>query len=201
MALPILVLLFILTPLVELAVILSVGDALGVLPTVGLLLAFSVLGGWLARREGTGAWRRLQAALAERRAPADEVADGALILLAGALLVTPGFVTDLLGLTLLIPFTRRMVRRVITAWIARRAQRGFPVGAGFGPGSRAGFGGRTDGFGFEPPPDGRSRFVDGQAADGPARTITTWGAPEPDTPPQLRPGGSNPPEDPPEHRP
>lgn len=106
-----LVLLFIVVPLAELYVIIQVGEAIGALPTIGLLVLDSLLGAWLLRHQGRSAWRRFRAALAEGRPPAREVLDGALVIFGGALLLTPGFITDVLGLVLLIPPTRALVRR------------------------------------------------------------------------------------------
>jgi UPF0716 protein FxsA len=115
-----LVALFIVVPLVELYVIIQVGGAIGVLPTIAILLADSILGSLLLRSQGRAAWQRFQAALAERRAPAREVFDGAMVIVGGTLLLTPGFVTDIFGLILLIPPTRDLVRRVVTAFAKRR---------------------------------------------------------------------------------
>jgi UPF0716 protein FxsA len=120
---PILVAAFILVPLAELAVLIAVGDVIGLLPTLVLLLAVSVVGGWLAKREGLAAWRRFQLALADGRVPTVEVADGAMILLAGALLLTPGFLTDVVGILLLLPPTRAMARRLAPRLAARRLRR------------------------------------------------------------------------------
>ena len=120
---PVLVLAFILVPIAELAVIITAGRSIGFLPTFILLVTFSLLGAWLARREGLSAWRRLQHALAKGRMPTVEVADGAMILLAGALLLTPGFLTDVVGVLLLLPPVRAAIRRVaprVAAWRLRR---------------------------------------------------------------------------------
>src|SRR5262245_28139433 len=105
-----LVILFIVVPIVELFVIIQVWQAIGVLPTLALLLADALLGSRLLRHQGRGAWRRFNEALAQRRFPAREVADGVLIAVGGTLLLTPGFVTDIFGLILLIPPTRALVR-------------------------------------------------------------------------------------------
>src|SRR3954465_10201756 len=110
-----LVLLFIVVPIVDLFVIIQVGEAIGVLPTIALLIADSVLGSMLMRSQGRMARSRLNAALAEGRIPHREVLDGVLVIFGGALLLTPGFVTDILGLVLLLPPTRAVVRRVIVA--------------------------------------------------------------------------------------
>ncbi|MDF2744117.1 MAG: FxsA cytoplasmic rane protein [Actinomycetia bacterium] len=121
---PILAIAFILVPLAELAVLIAVGDWIGLVPTLILLLVISVAGAWLAKREGLAAWRRLQLALAQGRMPTVEVTDGAMILLAGALLLTPGFLSDVLGILLLLPPTRALARRLAPRIAARRLRRG-----------------------------------------------------------------------------
>jgi UPF0716 protein FxsA len=115
-----LVALFIVVPIVELYVIIQVGQAIGVVPTLALLLADAVLGSLLLRHQGRGAWRRFNEALAQRRFPGREVADGAMILVGGTLLLTPGFVTDIFGLLLLVPPSRAVVRRLLRSFFARR---------------------------------------------------------------------------------
>ena len=107
----IVVALLILVPFVELVVIIAVADGIGLLPTILLLIGISVAGAWLLGREGTATWRRLRETLSRGEMPTDEVADGALILFGGALLLTPGFVTDALGLLFLIPVTRGTAKR------------------------------------------------------------------------------------------
>src|SRR6476469_9572726 len=96
-----LVLLFIVVPILELYVIIQVGQLIGVWPTLALLLADALLGSLLLRYQGRGAWRRFNTALAERRFPGREVADGLMITVGGTLLLTPGFVTDIFGFLLL----------------------------------------------------------------------------------------------------
>jgi UPF0716 protein FxsA len=120
---PALAILFIVVPFAELAVIILVGKSIGVLATLLLLLVCSFTGAWLAKREGLAAWRRLQLALAAGRVPTREVADGAIVLLAGALLLTPGFLTDAVGLLLLVPASRALARRLVPALAMRRAAR------------------------------------------------------------------------------
>src|SRR3954468_19569940 len=105
-----LVALFIVIPLVELYAIIQVGQAIGVWWTIALLLIDSLVGAALMRSQGRSAWRRFQEAIQARRIPHREVADGALVILGGALLLTPGFVTDIFGLFLLLPPTRAVVR-------------------------------------------------------------------------------------------
>src|SRR6478609_8223102 len=116
----ILVALFIVVPIIELYVIIQIGSLIGVWPTIALLLADAVLGSMLLRHQGRGAWRRFNAALAERRFPGLEVADGLLIAIGGTLLLTPGFVTDIVGLIFLIPPTRAIVRRLMRGYVGRR---------------------------------------------------------------------------------
>jgi UPF0716 protein FxsA len=115
-----LIALFIAVPLVELYVIIQVGGAIGVLPTIGILLADSILGTLLLRSQGRVVWRRFNEALAERRVPAREVFDGAAVIIGGTLLLTPGFITDIVGLLLLIPPTRNVFRRFVSAFAKRR---------------------------------------------------------------------------------
>ncbi len=115
-----LVLLFIVVPIVELFVIIQVGGAIGVLPTIALLIADSILGSVLMRAQGRVAWRRFNAALAEGRIPHREVLDGALVIFGGALLLTPGFVSDIFGIVLLLPPTRALVRAIVARRILPR---------------------------------------------------------------------------------
>lgn len=103
-------LLMIAWPVVEILVAIKVAQLIGVLATILLLLAGWPVGIWVVRAEGRAAWRRLQAAVAAGRRPAREVADGALALLGGTLLIVPGFITDFLALLLLAPPTRALAR-------------------------------------------------------------------------------------------
>jgi UPF0716 protein FxsA len=119
----ILILLFVVVPIAELYVIIQVGEAIGALPTIAILIADSILGSWLLRSQGRSAWRRFNEALLAGRAPTRETADGALIILGGALLITPGFLSDILGLFLLAPPTRALVR----GYLARRVFGRFRV--------------------------------------------------------------------------
>ncbi|MFN8162738.1 MAG: FxsA family protein [Solirubrobacterales bacterium] len=139
-----LVALFILVPIAELYVIIKVGELIGLWPTLALLLADALLGSLLLRHQGRGAWRRFNAAIAERRFPGKEVADGVLIVIGGTLLLTPGFLSDIVGLFLLIPPTRAIARSVLRRFtVARFTVVNFPGGRGpgpFGPGG-AGRGG------------------------------------------------------------
>jgi len=109
-----LVLLFIVVPIAEIYVIIQVGQAIGVLWTILLLIADSIIGARLLSWQGRRAWLRFQEALAEGRIPHREVMDGVLIIVGGAFLLAPGFITDVIGLVLLIPPSRSLVRRVLT---------------------------------------------------------------------------------------
>jgi UPF0716 protein FxsA len=118
-----LVLLFIVVPIAELAVVIQVGQAIGVWWTVAILVADSILGSILMRAQGRAAWRRFNETMRVGRVPAKEVLDGGLIMFGGLLLLTPGFITDVLGLLLLVPPTRALVRRAL----ARRLQQRMVV--------------------------------------------------------------------------
>jgi UPF0716 protein FxsA len=124
---------FIIVPLIELWIIVQVGQTVGVAWTILALLAVSVLGAWLMRREGMRAWTRFRSALAAGRVPADEVLDGALVLFGGALLLTPGFASDIAGLSLMFPPTRAPVASVIRRRLGSRfAASAFPAGSSAG---------------------------------------------------------------------
>jgi UPF0716 protein FxsA len=118
------VLLFILVPIAELYVIIKVGEAIGLVATLALLVADALLGSLLLRQQGRAAWVRFNRALAENRLPHKEVFDGVLIIMGGALLLTPGFLTDVVGLILLIPPTRAAVRALAARRVRRRMARG-----------------------------------------------------------------------------
>jgi UPF0716 protein FxsA len=111
---------FILVPLLEIYVIIQVGQVIGPWWTILLLVVDSIFGTWLIRHEGGRAWRALRVALEDGRMPATELADGALILVGGTLMLAPGFVTDAFGILLILPFTRPLFRRVLAALVARR---------------------------------------------------------------------------------
>lgn len=120
---------FVLVPLAELFVLIQVGQVIGAWWTVLLLLAMAVLGGWLVKRELRSAWRALQIALQEGRVPSTEIADTALITLGGALLLAPGFLTDVVGLAILLPITRPLFRTLVVGLAARRVQAGAMTSA------------------------------------------------------------------------
>jgi UPF0716 protein FxsA len=117
---PLLFVAFIVVPIAELYVLVQVGQQIGVLPTIAVLLVDSLVGAWLLKREGRKAWAAFRRALEEKRVPAKEVADGALVVFGGALLLTPGFLSDVLGLLCVLPPTRAGLRRMLTGVVARR---------------------------------------------------------------------------------
>lgn len=115
---------FVVVPLLEIFVIIQVGDVIGPIWTIGLLVFDSLVGAWLVKREGLRAWHKLTSGFANGRSAADELTQGALVVFGGALLLTPGFITDLLGLACVLPVTRvpmsSLVRRVAATVAARR---------------------------------------------------------------------------------
>lgn len=119
----VLALLFIAVPLVELYIIIQIGQVIGAGWTILLLIAVSVLGSYLIRREGRRAWQALRTALQTYQMPANELVDGALILIGGTLLLTPGFVSDFLGMFFILPFTRPLTRRWLQASVERQLWR------------------------------------------------------------------------------
>lgn len=128
-----LVLLFIVVPILELYVIIQVGQLIGVWPTLALLLADAVLGSMLLKHQGRGAWRRFNEALSAGRFPGREVADGLLIVVGGTLLLSPGFITDIFGIFFLLPPTRAIARRLLKRFtVGRFTVIGVP-GGGRGP--------------------------------------------------------------------
>jgi UPF0716 protein FxsA len=132
----VLLLLFLIVPIVELYVIIEVGGWLGVWPTLALLVLVSVVGAWLVKREGLGVWNRAQRQLQRSELPANELLDGLLVLFAGALMLTPGFITDIVGLVLLVPPTRVLVRSLL----GRRFRRRFDLATGGSAGQSGSFG-------------------------------------------------------------
>jgi len=117
---PVLALAFVVIPLAEIWAILQVGQLVGPWWTIVLLVIDSMVGAWLIKREGGRAWLALREALQGGRMPAREIADGALILIGGTLMLSPGFLLDLLGILLILPFTRPVARRLLTSVVERR---------------------------------------------------------------------------------
>ena len=115
-----LALLFLLVPIAELYVIYQVGDAIGIWWTFLLLAADSLLGTLLLKSQGRAVWQRFNDNLAQGRVPHREVLDGVLVIFGGAFLITPGFLTDIVGMVLLIPPSRSVVRRILVRRLGRR---------------------------------------------------------------------------------
>ncbi|MGI8774429.1 MAG: FxsA family protein [Actinomycetota bacterium] len=122
---PVLFFLLILVPIAELYVIVQTSQAIGIGLTLLLLIGISIAGAWLLKREGTATWRLLQESLRQSQVPTKHVTDGALILLGGALLLTPGFITDAVGFLLVLPPTRAVVknsfRKLLGGWALKRS--------------------------------------------------------------------------------
>jgi UPF0716 protein FxsA len=158
-----LVVAFVVIPLVEIYVIIQIGQVIGPLWTILLLIADGILGSWLVKREGARAWRALRIALDERRMPARELADGMLILVGGTLILSPGFVLDAVGLLCILPLTRPIGRRILSRVISRKLVGvGFPT-TGFPTARGAPAGGPTGGGGpYRGPDDG---VVQGEVVD------------------------------------
>jgi UPF0716 protein FxsA len=150
-----LIVLFIVVPIAELAVLIQIGQAIGVWWTIALLVADAVLGSLLARSQGRATWRRFNESLRAGRVPAREVMDGALVLFGGALLLTPGFLSDILGAFLLLPPTRAFVRAVLVRRYGGRMVASMTRGPGAG------------GDGSRPPRARQTYDVEGTAVDAP----------------------------------
>jgi UPF0716 protein FxsA len=147
-----LIVLFVVVPIAELAILIQIGQAIGVWWTIALLIVDAVLGSLLARSQGRATWRRFNEALRAGRPPAREVMDGALVLFGGALLLTPGFLSDILGVFLLLPPTRALVRAVLVRRFANRMMASMTAPRG--------------GDGQQPRPR-QAYDVEGSAADAP----------------------------------
>ncbi|MFU8841760.1 MAG: FxsA family protein [Nitriliruptoraceae bacterium] len=183
-----LVLAFIIVPLVELLIVLQVGAAIGGWWTAALLVLDSLLGAYLLRIEGRRAWREFRTALEEGRWPGDEVAQGALVIVGGTLLLTPGFLTDVVGFLFLLAPTRRLVSARLRDRVARAATAPGPGGArDAGRGAAAG----TTG-----PRPTRVRGADGEEVVLDVEVVEirreTDGDDDPDDPPRPSLGPSSP---------
>lgn len=142
---------FIIVPVVEIFMITQVASQLGWLPTIVLVIGVSMVGAWLVKREGMGVIRRVREAASNGKLPTNELADGAMIFFASALMLTPGFITDFIGLALLLPPIRAILRPPVISFFTSRLEvrtTSFGGSAFGGPRSR-GFGRATPGFGRE----------------------------------------------------
>ncbi|MCY7395020.1 MAG: FxsA family protein [Nocardioides sp.] len=175
----VLVALFVVVPLVEIYTLIQVGQVIGVWWTIGLLVLDSIIGGWLVKREGARTFEALRTALGSGRMPARELADAALVLVAGTLMLTPGFVSDVLGLLLVLPVTRPVARRGLTALVTRRLLAGTRFPGGF-PGGMTG--GTTGGAGPFGPRAPRAQERPGPGPEGPVVRGEVVDEPEGPTP-------------------
>ncbi len=157
-----LLLLFILVPVIELALLIEIGKRVGLLPTLGLIVVTGIAGAALARQQGLGILERLRSEMGRGALPTDTLVDGALVLMAAAVLLTPGVLTDAFGFLCLIPASRKIIRKGLKRWLGSLARRGnfrfstFPQG----PSRREGFDGMknvTPADGQEPAEAGRPK--------------------------------------------
>lgn len=119
-----LLILVILLPILEIYVLIESGRLIGAWPTVLLIVLTGVAGSWLMRQQGFALLARIQGEMVSGRLPAGALLDGAVIIAGGVLLLTPGFCTDLLGFTMLVPTTRRLWRRWLERWLAAKLASG-----------------------------------------------------------------------------
>lgn len=113
--------LLVLLPFIEIAVLILVGQAIGIWWTLGLVVGIALVGAWLAQRETSRTYRSLRRAVESGRMPADEITDAILVMVGGFLLILPGFVSDVFALFLVLPFTRPVARRLLQVLVAQRA--------------------------------------------------------------------------------
>jgi UPF0716 protein FxsA len=123
-----LIVLLVAVPIFEVWLLIKVGQQLGLLPTILILIAEAIIGALLMRHEGSRAWKALNDAFSNGKVPTGELADAALILVGGVLLILPGFLTDVIGFLFLLRWTRPVARKIIAFFVARRINRlGIPV--------------------------------------------------------------------------
>lgn len=163
------VVLVIAVPALEIWLLVQVVDRIELAPTVLILLAEAVIGAWLMRREGARAWQALMAAFGTGRVPSGELADAALVLVGGALLMLPGFATDIIGFVFLLPITRPFARRIVAFFVARRIHRmagAVSASSGFAAGATV-----IRGETVDPGPAASAEpvVIRGEVIDGPSR--------------------------------
>ena len=159
--------LFLIVPVVDLAVLVVVGERIGLGTTIAVFVLTALVGSWLAKREGLAAWRRVQKSLTTGGLPGDDLVDGLIILVAGTLLLTPGFLTDVVGILGLLPPTRAVARRLVRARFERALAEGAVrvVGGAAGPAGPGPFGSPLGGP-FRQPPVEDAEVVEERAAGG-----------------------------------
>ncbi len=151
-------------PIVEIAAIIAVGRVIGGWPTLLLLVLESLLGAWIVKREGAKTWAALQDALRSGRMPSRQLSDAALVLIGGTLLLTPGFVTDVVGFFFILPLTRPVTRAWLENLVARRLL--GPMGEWPAPGPPPGAAGAPGSPASGPPRPGRPDVVPGEVVEG-----------------------------------
>jgi UPF0716 protein FxsA len=147
-----LIALFILVPIAEIYVIIKVGEAIGAVPTILVLIVDSIIGSMLWRSQGRRVWARFRQTVESGGIPHREVIDGVLVIFGGAFLITPGFISDIVGILLLLPPTRAVIRRGLIRRLGRRIQLRTPGG---------GSGGRRRGAGPDYDVEGTATEYDG----------------------------------------
>jgi UPF0716 protein FxsA len=160
--------LFLIMPVVELGLLMQVDKLIGFWPTIGIILCTGLLGGLLAKREGLSVWQNLNRRMGRGDLPGKEVLDGVIILCAGALLITPGVLTDVIGFLGLLPPSRSLIRKLVLKRIKKAMQRGSITAVGF------------DAWSTEPDMYGASGASGGSEMNG--ETDTTWGGERRDVP-------------------
>lgn len=154
--------LFVIVPLLELMLLVRIGQAVGLLPTVGLVLLTGAAGAWLARSEGLRVLYRFQSEVAEGRVPGQAALDGISVLIGGAFLLTPGILTDFVGFALLLPATRRWIQRRVRKRLEQGLKSGSIRVVSFGTGGPFGTGSANRGHGaaggpFDPRGEGPAK--------------------------------------------
>ncbi len=166
-----LVVLFLITPAVELALLLKVGQLIGFWETVAIIVLTGIAGSYLAKREGLSAWKRLNQSLSNGGLPGKELLEGVIILVAGALLITPGVLTDVIGFMGLIPPTRALIRKLIMKRVKKKMEDGsLNMQFGFFGGFPSGNGGFDGPAGGPSRPDGPSRGPSSGPGSGSGRS-------------------------------
>jgi UPF0716 protein FxsA len=163
-----LLLLFLLTPAIELGLLIQVDRLIGFGPTIGLIIATGIAGSYLARREGVNTWKQLNQRLNAGDLPGKELMDGVIILIAGALLVTPGVLTDVVGFLGLLPPTRALIRKVLMRRFRSKMREGsMQVQFGIFGGGAAGPGGYSGGDAPPSPGDATDNGWQGRSRRSP----------------------------------
>ncbi|MGO1500042.1 MAG: FxsA family protein [Marinobacter sp.] len=166
----ILLFVFIIMPIAEMAVLIQVGGMIGVVNTIGFVLLTAVIGAWLLRQQGMATLLRANQRLNTGELPAKEVAEGLILAVGGVLLITPGFITDTIGFLCLIPFTRYWLSALALKRMVASSKSGgfyFRAGGGQSPFGQDPFGDRNNPFGQQRPfdRDGNGDIIEGEYRD------------------------------------